>query len=339
MDLPSTPPRIQELLEQYVECFRDSESDLKACALVSRSWASAAQPHVSRDSPGDIARFPHLTRHIHRLELNADHLSTETFTVIRVFPFTNLVHVAIRLINDLDLPSATAMQQLLSVPTLRRAWISCILRDPSIFLPDSNLVLPPIRPDQLPRLRLQSLQIVFLKGVSHWITHPSCPLDLFALKALLISSNTALQTIEALDFIPDEIEPTIDLSSSPNLTLLRTGVSRGQALRSVSEILATIAPTNSIRKIIIISAVLLVWMQDWQQLDRILPTLPMHHVTVLGFQMQREGYDRLVPFLPRMSPRSLSVPIPLIMGGSWSALSMEWLRYTLQMTQRFIETM
>ncbi|KAJ7144374.1 hypothetical protein C8R44DRAFT_865309 [Mycena epipterygia] len=131
----------------------------------------------------------------------------------------------------------------------------------------SNLVFPPIRQDHSPRLRLQSLQIVFLKGVSDWITQPSCPLDLSALKAMSINSNTeilqcekiqpALQTIVVLDFIPNDIKLSIDLASLPNFTRLRIGVSRGQAGRSVSETLATIASTNSIRKIIIFSTVLI----------------------------------------------------------------------------------
>ncbi|KAJ7144345.1 hypothetical protein C8R44DRAFT_143927 [Mycena epipterygia] len=151
MGQPPNPLHIQELLEQCREFLRDSTSDLKACALVSRSWACAAQPPIFRDvyitlsarSKNErlLSRLqealrisPHLIRHIRRLEICPSNLSTESFSVIGNLSFKNLTHLAIKMAPELSLPSAIAIQQLLAVATLRRAWISCRFSEPSIFL-------------------------------------------------------------------------------------------------------------------------------------------------------------------------------------------------------------
>ncbi|KAJ7144389.1 hypothetical protein C8R44DRAFT_973919 [Mycena epipterygia] len=114
--------------------------------------------------------------------------------------------------------------------------------------------------------------------------HPSCPFDLSELKILsihdqrgisrLLQVQTALRTIEVLDFVANSIEPIIDLSSLPNPTLLRIDISPGQAGTLTSGALATISHTNRIRKIIICSTSLTdEWVHDWRQFDRILATL------------------------------------------------------------------
>ncbi|KAJ7144158.1 hypothetical protein C8R44DRAFT_759548 [Mycena epipterygia] len=45
---PINPLDIQELLDQGIVLLHNSAPDLKACALVSRSWAGAAQRHLFR---------------------------------------------------------------------------------------------------------------------------------------------------------------------------------------------------------------------------------------------------------------------------------------------------
>lgn len=195
-------------------------------------------------------------------------------------------------------------------------------------------VFPPI-PQCLALLRLQSLRIGFLGGVAYWFTHPWCPLDFSGLKAISISDNTdiirwqkiqpALQTIEVLDFLayvcppppvrreprdlthihPKHVKPTIDLSSLPNLALLRINIFPDQAGPLISGTLATIAPTNCIRKIIISPTFSTRDRTHWQQLDRILVSLPAGHIPVVEFQMRAKKYDRLVAFLPHMSAKNM----------------------------------
>ncbi|KAJ7144385.1 hypothetical protein C8R44DRAFT_865316 [Mycena epipterygia] len=230
------------------------------------------------------------------------------------------------------LPTAIAIQQLLSLPALRRAWISCRFIKLPVFLcmwdrcspnithlevhclqhgsQQGTEVLPPIPQCSAP-LRLRSLRITFLRGVADWLRHPWCPFDISGLKAISIADNTeilgwqkirpALKTIEVLDFFPHHIKP-IDLSLLPNLRLLRIHVTPGQVGPLASGTLATIAPKNCISKIVIAP---LDCSPHWQQVDRILVALPVGHVPIVEFEMPIEKYDRVVSFLPHMSKRNM----------------------------------
>ncbi|KAJ7144396.1 hypothetical protein C8R44DRAFT_973920 [Mycena epipterygia] len=220
------PLRIQELLEQCTEFLHDSVSDLKACALVSRSWASAAQFRIFRnvsmallDTPKNEWRWsrlqealrasPHLIPYIHRLKVNTSYMSTKTFSDISTYPFTRLVHVHIRTVT-LSLHSVIDMQRLVSLPTLRRLSIQCAFPEPSTFLRIWERCSPgithlelrcvqqgtggwlPIPQRSAAPLKLESLWIPFLEDLSEWLTHPSCPFDFSGLKAIAIAGNTKI---------------------------------------------------------------------------------------------------------------------------------------------------
>ncbi|KAJ7144383.1 hypothetical protein C8R44DRAFT_865314 [Mycena epipterygia] len=108
----------------------------------------------------------------------------------------------------------------------------------------------------------------------------------------------ALQTIEVLDFLAHHIKPTIDLSSLPNLTLLRIHVALGQA----GPLASIIASTNYFHKIVISPQHC---GPESQQVDRILFALPVGYVPILEFEMSVEKYDRLIPFLPHMNAKNM----------------------------------
>lgn len=134
---------------------------------------------------------PHLIGYIRRFEISPSLLSTENLSVISNLSFTNLTRFAIRIVPHLSLPSTIAIQQLLSLPTLRYVWILCSFSEPSIFLRTwercspsiTHLVLhclqrfdktfPPIHQHHSPPLKLQSLRVAFLGRLGGWFTHPS----------------------------------------------------------------------------------------------------------------------------------------------------------------------
>ncbi|KAJ7487032.1 hypothetical protein FB451DRAFT_1535411 [Mycena latifolia] len=56
MEATPNPLRIQELIDECITFLRHSFRDLKACALVSRSWTSTTRRHISVKSRRKIAR-------------------------------------------------------------------------------------------------------------------------------------------------------------------------------------------------------------------------------------------------------------------------------------------
>ncbi|KAJ7493926.1 hypothetical protein FB451DRAFT_1551217 [Mycena latifolia] len=207
---------IQELVDQCIEFLSDSLPDLMACALVSRSWTSAAQTYIFREvsirsssSERLWARLqqillisPHLIRHIHRLHLYSHGISTGAFITICQFPFTNLRSAAVFHGKPVPLRVGMAIQQLFSLPHLSRVNVTANFTDPSIFLRiwercSSNLIhleihliepsnaamqpVPSIRP---PRIRLESLRSISAEYIKDWLMHDLCPLDVSHLKIL-----------------------------------------------------------------------------------------------------------------------------------------------------------
>ncbi|KAJ7110616.1 hypothetical protein C8R44DRAFT_261749 [Mycena epipterygia] len=221
----------------------DSPDDLPACALVCRCWVYAAQSRIfQRISFGSSiqaknarvwAHFqeissasPHLIRYVRRLHVSAlrEQLSAETFLAICNFPFTNLDGAFVSC-HSLTLSSALALQQLLSLPTLRRVHIKCYRTEPMVFLqiwdrgalslrhlelgsrPEISDALLSTQNYSAP-IRLESLRIT--RNLDRWLTHSLCPFDFSRLKelstlsvdpAILQSPNflPAHRTIEVLD--------------------------------------------------------------------------------------------------------------------------------------------
>ncbi|KAJ7433985.1 hypothetical protein FB451DRAFT_304984 [Mycena latifolia] len=347
------PFRIQELVDQCIEFLHDSPRDLRACALVSRSCASAAQAHIFRqisirstaldDLWPRLQRTlhisPHLVRHIHRLQLDSEALSIETFSAVCEFPFTHLRYACIYHTNS-DLPVGLALQQLLSLPTLRRVEIVATFPQPSTFrqiwdrcspsikhLELSCAVYPPEAVQSIahPRSRsiaFESLKIGPIKYLSNWLLDDLCPLNLSRLRVLsIVPAHGAefwwlkfaptFQTLEVLDFTSWSASAgALDLSALPNLVLIRMGGmggAAGQGLQTALVILSTIANPTRIRKIIIWHS----WLDrgSCEQLDSKLVSLPVQHLPTLELEMALIGgglkISNLEQSFPRLASRNL----------------------------------
>ncbi|KAJ7442020.1 hypothetical protein FB451DRAFT_1298111, partial [Mycena latifolia] len=209
--------QIQELLDQCIEFLCDSRPDLKACALVSRSWTFAAQVHLFREvqiksisSPNlwprlqEILRSsPHLIRHIRRLHFNSEAVPLARVFEICEIPFTHLHHVSARHTNT-PLPVELPIPQLLGLPTLTRVKIVAQFRDPSSFLrlwercsPNlrhldlycfqrSDQDVLPVPAQRCPPIALESLRIRSIKYIGNWLADALCPLEISQLKVFSI---------------------------------------------------------------------------------------------------------------------------------------------------------
>ncbi|KAJ7144401.1 hypothetical protein C8R44DRAFT_865329 [Mycena epipterygia] len=90
--------------------------------------------------------------------------------------------------------------------------------------------------------------------------------------------------IKVLNFHAYHVDPHVDLSSLPNLTLLRIDVSPEEI------VISSFLPTST---------------EYWQQLDRTLATLPISHVPIFELEMPTGEYDRLVPCFSCLSAKKL----------------------------------
>ncbi|KAJ7487028.1 hypothetical protein FB451DRAFT_1168402 [Mycena latifolia] len=261
MDEPANPSGIQELLEQCIEFLRDSPSDLKTCALVSRSWTSAAQGHILRQFSIRVSfsqcmwernekilhRSPHLIRLIRRLHLEAHKLSSfGTFSAIFAFPFTRL--------HDVCIPTRVGITQTVSL-SIQALFGRCTLSSKPIMRPTPHIHSTHITP--------QSLRIRAVDYVANWAAEDLRPLDLSHLKVLPVPRGhgesfrskkfaAARRTIEVLNIIPEVLilkqatsDEIINLSDFLKLVSLATD------WQPALENLSTIAAPNRIQKLAI----------------------------------------------------------------------------------------
>ncbi|KAJ7144187.1 hypothetical protein C8R44DRAFT_865157 [Mycena epipterygia] len=223
---------------------------------------------------------PHLIRHVHRLDVDANRLSIEIFLAICNFPFTHL-DSAVLSCNALPQSCTLALQHSLSLPTLTHLRINCHATDPSAFALIWDRCSPSLRHLELayqpkssgefdsshhlpPSIRLESLCITTTDAVRDWLTHTVCPFEFSGLKFLsmwpkmeLLRSPQfapALQTIETLDFLAALNGPSVDISLFPRLALLRISVYYVQAWPWMLDTLSTIVPSNRTFKIQIVIA-------------------------------------------------------------------------------------
>ncbi|KAJ7676423.1 hypothetical protein B0H17DRAFT_124054 [Mycena rosella] len=211
MRTPLSPLDLPELIDYCVEFLRDSVSDLKRCALVSRLWVNSAQARLfhniritSRERSGNerawsclegILRIsPHLVRHIHRLEVDSDAYSNkeEVLSAICCFPFTHLEDVCIIHISLLSLPLALAIQQLLSLCTLRRLKLSLHFDQQSLFLQMWDHCSPSLGHLELyfcerPKWRTSHRVNLLPDLLSGLTNHPATPIALESLRITYMS--------------------------------------------------------------------------------------------------------------------------------------------------------
>ncbi|KAJ7478544.1 hypothetical protein FB451DRAFT_1242208 [Mycena latifolia] len=340
------PFQIQELVEQCIGFLRDSPSDLKACALVARPWTSAAQGHIFREvvisaiSSVDVwprlqqilHSSPHLIHHIRRLQLDTEDLSSAALLAICKWPFSNLRYLSIYHLPGL------AIHQLLSLPSLTRVKLVSYFSTPSTFLqtweglspkirhldllcdrhPSSPRAGRPIPARRSPPVRLESLKLGSVDYLSHWLTHDFCPLDVSGLKLLSIPSPhgpllqsekfvAALQTLKVLDLSLWQSDGILNLSTLPNLRLLRLCTPLRGSVQRALDTLSTITTTSCIRQIILWRSSLDRGACD--QLDSKLVSLPVQSLPVLELEMNSivrgPTIDNLDQFFPRMASTNL----------------------------------
>ncbi|KAJ7112321.1 hypothetical protein C8R44DRAFT_985189 [Mycena epipterygia] len=330
----------QELVDHIISFLHNSPADWPTCALVSRSWVYPAQSYIFRHirflsapsvNEGRWAHFEaisatstHLIPHVRQLDIIDLKVSTKTFMAICNFAFTRLDGVSIRL--DSPTPTSTlAVQQLLSLPTLRRLQLSCNSTDlanfsqiwdrcfPSLkhlelsYYPNS---LGGVRPTQHPTssIRLESLA---LRNASAriWLTHPHCPLDFSGLRALSIHHNTDLlgsqtfalarQTVQTLDLAPEFNTPTLDLSSFATLAVLRIRVTPRSWSWMITT-LFTITPSSHILKIVFIGPLA---GTSPETFDSILSGLPIS--PIIELEVNPIVYAGIAPKLPLLRSKNL----------------------------------
>jgi hypothetical protein len=147
LTMPQTPLAtssftVQELVDNCVDFLHDSPRDLRACALVCRSWVHASQLHLfSSISIGSfgvctnsalchsrytrlfqvLCSSPHLLRHVRSLEIFLNCIPITTIVLIATLPLTNLRRIKVA--GRCTPASVSVIQELFTLPTLREIAI------------------------------------------------------------------------------------------------------------------------------------------------------------------------------------------------------------------------
>ncbi|KAJ7731564.1 hypothetical protein DFH07DRAFT_151212 [Mycena maculata] len=293
MQTPRSPFHIQELLHHCIGPLSGSKSDLKSCALVSRSWVNPAQTRLFMEvETGEgsmqhhqqmwsqlleiLRRSPHLILHIRRLRIRADALSDEMFSQICRFPFTHLERLVLPPF-ELSLSSALAIQQVLSLSTLRHVDMYCHFNDQATFFQMWHRCSPSVRSLALrffqrfndpfvpmPHSGATSINLEFFEMTSmhgiiqDWLPNDICPFNFAHLRVLSVGQYTelllcdkfaaALRTIEAFSFELTSMRERPNLSLIPNLASLRMSITRATWSRAL-DTFSTIPTWNHLRDI------------------------------------------------------------------------------------------
>ncbi|KAJ7368568.1 hypothetical protein DFH08DRAFT_831717 [Mycena albidolilacea] len=273
----------QELVDECI--LHLSGIDLKACALVCRSWSHSAQRVLFRDvhvraghSDAPLSdrlegtlSSSHLIHHIHVLSFTLcqeRELDFQAFQKVCNIPFTHLEDVYIDHRCPLALQSGVALQQLLSLSTPRRAhlecpfdstflsiWDRCNVRHVSLActnydFPDSSGRTPP---HSSARIVLESLRLCGVEAEFDWLKHDRSPLDLSRLVILSVEDALVLrwpQMTPAFQTIQALDVPSfkaLDLSLFPNLLFLRLEI---DTERTAVDALSTITTSSYIQQIV-----------------------------------------------------------------------------------------
>ncbi|KAJ7779745.1 hypothetical protein B0H16DRAFT_1499736 [Mycena metata] len=323
MDCARTPFAIQELVDLCIDFVCYLPADLAACALVSRSWVHTAQrrlfaevriqPELGWSRLQDaLHRSPHLIRHIHHLELIA------TLPSICGFPFTHISSIVIRFEALLDEEKALALQQLFSLPTLRRITFQCNSAVRTVWLKVWERVSPTIKhlhigcwegnrgpSDALSTLpatpiNLDSLRIDHLDGFAGWIGNHFGGLKVLSLGIVVRVAwsefVSAAPNLEALDIVITSSSPQFDLTSLSRLSLLRLSVitATNEALVTLDGLLESI-PHNGLRIVLYRP-----YPGVYDRLDYKISNLPTGHVSAVELEMPAQLYKHESREFPRL---------------------------------------
>ncbi|KAJ7662579.1 hypothetical protein DFH06DRAFT_1190370, partial [Mycena polygramma] len=213
------PLLVQEILDHCIGFLRDSPSDLKICALVSRRWVNGAQSllfqkilintsHKCLELHSVLQSSPHLVQHIQRLIINPLSFTDDAFSAVGNFDFTNLRQLYVYGTTPYHTPtSITSFQALLSRPSLIHIifqldtaptpsffalWDRCSPSLRHLELYFSYAPSAPYQPREsrsIPPIPLESLRIMFMSRVedfADWLTHALGPFDVGNLRVLSI---------------------------------------------------------------------------------------------------------------------------------------------------------
>ncbi|KAJ7767037.1 hypothetical protein DFH07DRAFT_1058596 [Mycena maculata] len=342
METSSDPLRLPELLNLIVGLLHPSDSDLRACALVARSWVFPTQSLLFEDirfldsshhrSNGDeylclcflgmMYTSPHLLRHICRLEATEHCLTHESFCRLCLLPFPRLQNVIINPYG-MSYASVVAIQQLLSLPTLLPCYVwRSGVSSPTpplffIFGGSDNFNLIPAR--SAAPIKLVSLTIIRMNdAVGAWMQHNIFPFDISGLKISQVGDHTdvlrrptftpAHRTIEALEFDITSPDGSIDLSWFPNLTFLRLHIHRDYTYTwwsNFSSTLLTIAPANCIRNVSIWGYFNLE--ESCEYLDHVL-SQRLFPGTTVELQPVGKPVPNVIPYFLRLNAMTLMRP-------------------------------
>ncbi|KAJ6534195.1 hypothetical protein B0H19DRAFT_1185498 [Mycena capillaripes] len=280
------PLTVQELVDHCVDFLRDSNSDLKACALVSRSWVHPAQSHLFRKSSRSMtqtswARFletleasTHLIPHVRHLHINLhrNRVSIPALSQICSFPFTHIDSVDI-VVYRFSEPTAMSLQKLLGLPTLRRAKVHCVDLSPEFALLWGQSSVRDVMLTCLggtDEASTQPLQGAPIAPESLWLAeggatlalrimrNPS-PFDLSHLKVLKINSRYSdfpwqsfaqvVPTIETLHCVASNPLAPVHLSMFPRLSHLRVRLENTSKSPILLNLLAGVTRSTRLRTI------------------------------------------------------------------------------------------
>ncbi|KAJ7105209.1 hypothetical protein C8R44DRAFT_745928 [Mycena epipterygia] len=266
----------------------------------------------------------HLIQHVRQVEIIDLAVSKETFLAVCNFAFTRLDAASMTL--DFPTPSSTlAVQQLLTLPTLRRLQLRCNSTDLATFSQIWDRCSPTLKHLELSyypssfdkfcstqhsfsTIRLESLTLCN-ESVREWLVNTDCALDFSGLSTLSIYQNAELlgsqmfagarQTIQTLDVTLEFREATLDLSSFVSLTILRIRITpRSWPLLLAT--LSTIPPSSRILKIVFIG---LIVNTAPEQFDSILSALPI--APTIELEVDPIIYAGLITKFPLLSSKNL----------------------------------
>ncbi|KAJ7713433.1 hypothetical protein B0H16DRAFT_543570 [Mycena metata] len=156
-----------ELVAECIEHLHESLPDLVSCALVTRAWVYPAQVHLFRaltilgkafSRPPFGMKFlrlphlrtlmkdsPHLIPHIRRLTIWLSNEDLATLAEMANFPFTHLEYLHSRHIGSLLRPPVLALQQFISLDTLRTLKLDTgRILDPTVLVEIWSLFPSPL---------------------------------------------------------------------------------------------------------------------------------------------------------------------------------------------------
>ncbi|KAJ7184742.1 hypothetical protein C8R46DRAFT_1065028 [Mycena filopes] len=234
--------------------------------------------------------------------------------------------------------SAAPLQQLLSLPTLRRLTLGCAirewepllhlwdrcsptLRDIQLLFSRPPLAGPPetLRPLSPPgRIKLTSLYMGSTNTVDYDLMRTPSLFDLSQLRLLYVGWRTEIpwpnfgpvvRHIETLAISVSARTTLIDIASFPNLSCLRISLlpwmQPSDILQMAIQILSGIGPANVIRRIVIAANIKTLDGHVCTQLDAVLSSLPMLQRPRIEFELSAEDFEGVWPFFVRMRSHGL----------------------------------